>query len=550
MNELKGKQIVLYYVDRNPVIERSIIENKTRTFFEGIYNVPICFCRPIERSIKIDIENLDSDSRVKKVVYNIEDLRSLETFLKNMQYYEFCADYKISENGRFLKADLYDDGELVNTLYNYFNYYYYGKNNSLLDDRIRSPHPRGACELSLCFTNDDKLYFLCDNSSRRALNIEEEHLDLFANIIYVKNIDELFMPSDKIKEKNDRIQQEEEKVNSLDDWTRWHIIKEKEETLAKYKKDWNKLLRNEYLILNKLKDFNMSVNNFFENHLSIEDAFKDQEVVLDDNFIVYEEEIKEMNSYTSDEINSLIDEYKKGNEDSLNKIIASKLKTVVEIVKLYSNNGVDASDLLQEGNIALVKTCKGLKKYNISTDSTLNNHIYKNVTKSIVDYLLSRGKQLVFTPEIYYYLECFKELNLEEIYDNFSDRLNYVKEVANYLDIDLNESVWACSLLSLDKDALESTIEYELYDDLSIEDEVMKKLMGDSMPKLLDVLDDHKRKIIDMYYGLEGYESHTISDIAKELNCSRTAVNQIITSGVKKMVVRAKKLELHLFLEK
>ena len=102
----------------------------------------------------------------------------------------------------------------------------------------------------------------------------------------------------------------------------------------------------------------------------------------------------------------------------------------------------------------------------------------------------------------------------------------------------------------MESEVFDSTIEYDLYDDMSVEDEVMKELMKQDVSSLLDSLDERKRIMIDMYYGLEGYEKSSNEEIAKVVGGNSKTIGQSVRNTVKSLVIKANKLELNDSLER
>ena len=546
-----NKYIVFYYLDSSVEVDKG--ENKI-----------------INDADRIDYDKLGNNKHVIKKSFKIDDPDAIFKFFSENT--EWHGDDLDTLNEHFLKADLFAGKERVNTIYNYTNYYRYGKNQSLLEkytSKFKSPYPNNYYKYNpynhysydhyvyetnslLCFAFDyETLVFIERDPTEKKLIGYDRHAITAGSCDDLFHLSEIYEKSLKDKVLIKYLVQEDD----LAEDSNKSLINELENISAsrrsEYKSDIYKLFSS-MASPDKMDELDANIKEFIESLTGLEEIFKTQKVVLDDNFVVYEDEIKELNVPSVEEINNLINEYKKGNEEAFNKIVTSKLGIVTEIVKLYSNNGIPASDLLQEGNLALIESVKRAKTYTdiYSINPRLNTLIYKNVTKAIVDYIVSKGIQIEFTPEIKLYLKELNRIKTVLAGEKEYNGLDIVINIADYLKIDMKEAIWLCSLISMDSEVLDSTIEYDLYDDMSVEDEVMEKLMKEDVSKLLDSLDERTRLMLDMYYGLEGYEKINQGEIGKIFNVSRAAVSQSTRNAVKSLIIKANNLELHDYLER
>ena len=552
----KSKYVVFYYFDSSlDALLKSEIER-------------------IEESDRLDFNTLDSNQHVIKKSFKVTDSNALfKYFSENTEWTKKDLN---QIDGHFLKADFYIGNELVNTVYNFYNYYHFGKGKDFLEDKITESEKFKYIRYNfnrpyLCYyTRDGRFQFIQNKSE----NFESTFYSSYEQISdKISDLYQIFYADDIINKISG-----EKKYQNMS-------AEEKEKEFQKIKRDYNmhdldgdvpfvfkrhglhgyigkqkeEEFKNLYRIFSSLgvdednieKQEEM-VKDCIRNLEGVEDAFKSQKVILDDNFIVYEDEIKKLEIPSDKEIDTLIMEYKNGNDDALNKIVTSKLGIVMEIVKLYSNNGIPASDLLQEGNIALINTIKDIRKYGNRYNHSLaiDSLIYKNVTKTIVNYIVSKGIQIEFTPEIKLYYQTLEKFRTILAFYKDYDGLELILNIKEFLELDTSQVIWLCSLISMESEVFDSTIEYDLYDDMSVEDEVMKELMKQDVSRLLDSLDERKRIMIDMYYGLEGYEKSSNEEIAKVVGGNSKTIGQSVRNAVKSLVIEANKLELNEYLER
>lgn len=550
----KSKYVVFYYLD-------SSMDNLLKSEVDRI-----------EENGRLDYNTLDGNQHVIKKSFKVTDSDALfKYFSENTEWTKKDLNQL---DGHFLKADFYIGNELVNTVYNFYNYYHFGKGMDYLEEKITANSR--YLEYSfyrpyLCYYTKNKYFQFIQNKSDgfqdTVFSSYDQITDQISDLYQIFYADDIINKiSGEKKYRNMSIEEKDKEYKKIKNEYTMHDLDDdvpfvfKRHDLHGYiGKQKEEEFKNLYRMLSSLgvdednieKQEEM-VKDCIRNLEGVEDAFKSQKVVLDDNFVVYEDEINKLEKTSDEEIDSLVMEYKNGNDDALNKIVTSKLGIVAQIVKLYSNNGIPASDLLQEGNIALINTIKDIRKYGNRYNHSLaiDSLIYKNVTKTIVDYIVSKGIQIEFTPEIKLYYQTLEKFRTILAFYKDYDGLELILNIKEFLELDTSQVIWLCSLVSMDSEVFDSTIEYDLYDDMSVEDEVMKELMKQDVSRLLDSLDERKRIMIDMYYGLEGYEKSSNEEIAKVVGGNSKTIGQSVRNAVKSLVIEANKLELNEYLER
>lgn len=550
----KSKYVVFYYLD-------SSMDNLLKSEVERI-----------EENSRLDYNTLDGNQHVIKKSFKVTDSDTLfKYFSENTEWTKKDLN---QIDGHFLKADFYIGNELVNTVYNFYNYYHFGKGMDFLEEKITANSR--YLEYSfyrpyLCYYTKNKYFQFIQNKSDgfqdTVFSSYDQITDQISDLYQIFYADDIINKiSGEKKYQNMSIEEKDKEYKKIKNEYTMHdldgdvpFVFKRHDLHGYIGKQKEEEFKNLYRMLSSLgvdednieKQEEM-VKDCIRNLEGVEDAFKSQKVVLDDNFVVYEDEINKLEKTSDEEIDSLVMEYKNGNDDGLNKIVTSKLGIVMEIVKLYSNNGIPASDLLQEGNIALINTIKDIRKYGNRYNHSLaiDSLIYKNVTKTIVDYIVSKGIQIEFTPEIKLYYQTLEKFRTILAFYKDYDGLELILNIKEFLELDTSQVIWLCSLVSMDSEVFDSTIEYDLYDDMSVEDEVMKELMKQDVSRLLDSLDERKRIMLDMYYGLEGYEKSSNEEIAKVVGGNSKTIGQSVRNAVKSLVIEANKLDLNEYLER
>jgi len=230
----------------------------------------------------------------------------------------------------------------------------------------------------------------------------------------------------------------------------------------------------------------------------------------------------------------------KGDEKALNHMIEANLRFVVSVAKGYRNRGLSFLDLINEGNLGLMKAAR---TFDPERGVRFVSYAVWWIRQSILAAILDKA-DIVRIPQsqtkkirkINKKVEAMKLKAGGPVSDS---------EVMKKADIDretLNEvQQFAHGYLSLDTTHVGDS-EKPIIDFLSNPKEVdnlEKKLMDlDLTSKLqaaLKTLDQRDGKILTWRYGLDGHESQTLDEIGKRLNISKERVRQIEERAMKKI---------------
>jgi RNA polymerase primary sigma factor len=254
---------------------------------------------------------------------------------------------------------------------------------------------------------------------------------------------------------------------------------------------------------------------------------------------LYLKEIKNIPLLTPQEEKALATRARRGDQEARKRLIQSNLRLVINIAKRYSHFGLPLMDLIEEGNIGLMKAVskfKPKKGYRFSTYAAW--WIRQYISRAIVE----QGKVVripVYASEL---LSKWKK-TVEELTQKLR-RKPKDSEVAKKMNLPVKKvkqiSQWVIKTPSLEAPIGDQgdIVFMDVIEDessLSPQQAVADFLRHERISDLLEMMDERERKILDMRFGLSDGDAHTLSDIAKELGITRERVRQIEAQALKKL---------------
>lgn len=253
----------------------------------------------------------------------------------------------------------------------------------------------------------------------------------------------------------------------------------------------------------------------------------------------YLQDIRKIPLLTAQEEIDLSRKVHKGDRKARDRMIRSNLRLVISIAKRYMNLGVPLSDLIEEGNIGLMK---GVEKFDPERGFRFSTYaawwIKQGISRSIID----QGK-MIRVP-VYMNEEILKYKKVTEELTHRLKRKPRIGEVAKRLQVsvdkirDLENSITKMSSLEAPiGEEGEGQVKDMIADEsFTSPDEHLDIFFNQERTQsFLEMLDERERKIIGMRFGLLDGEVHTLAEVADELGISRERVRQIEVATINKI---------------
>ena len=255
----------------------------------------------------------------------------------------------------------------------------------------------------------------------------------------------------------------------------------------------------------------------------------------------YLKEIRTISLLTPEEEISLSKRVRKGDEQARKAMIRANLRLVINIAKRYMHLGIPFLDLIEEGNLGLMKAVEKFnpkKGYRFSTYAAW--WIKQGITRSISE----QGK-LIRVP-VYMSDLITKWRKKKEALSHKLNRIPTDMEIAKRLGLKKDKMEQINFWMSTSTSSLDAPIGEDdenqiadLIEDKSIAppDQGISKLFDQERVNnlLTEVMNERERQILDMRFGLHDLKQHTLAEVAKKLGVSRERVRQIEEAALKKL---------------
>jgi len=264
----------------------------------------------------------------------------------------------------------------------------------------------------------------------------------------------------------------------------------------------------------------------------------------------YLQEIGKIELLTADEEVELARKIRSKDYHALNKLVRANLRFVVSVSKQYQNQGLTLPDLINEGNIGLIKAAK---RFDETKGFKFISYAVWWIRQSILQALAEHAR-IVRLP-------LNKIGSINKINQAFSkmeqefERSPTPDEIAKELDLDALEIKQIINNsghhVSMDAPITQED-DNNLYDillskdSISPDSELLKESLNKEIERILSTLSSREAEIVRLYYGLSGKNALTLEEIGEKFDLTRERVRQIKGKVIKVLKSRSKILRSYL----
>lgn len=266
----------------------------------------------------------------------------------------------------------------------------------------------------------------------------------------------------------------------------------------------------------------------------------------------YLQEIGKVDLLTADEEIELAIKIKKGDQGALEKLVKANLRFVVSVAKQYQNQGLTLGDLINEGNLGLIKAAK---RFDETRGFKFISYAVWWIRQSILQALAEQSR-IVRLP-----LNRVGALNkIGKAYSNLEqefEREPSANELARELEMDINEVSDTLKIsgrhVSMDAPFAQGE-ENRLLDVLENDQQpspdfiLMSESLRNEIERALATLTERESEVIKLYFGLGTEHSLTLEEIGEKFNLTRERVRQIKEKAIRRLrhASRSKNLRAYL----
>jgi RNA polymerase primary sigma factor len=282
------------------------------------------------------------------------------------------------------------------------------------------------------------------------------------------------------------------------------------------------------------------------------DATVPKGIAVDDPVRMYLKEIGKVPLLTADEEVELAKRMEAGDEEAKKKLCEANLRLVVSIAKRYVGRGMLFLDLIQEGNLGLIKAVDKFdykKGYKFSTYATW--WIRQAITRSIADQARTIRIPVHMVETINKLIRVsrtlLQELGREPTPEEISKEMNISVEKVREIQKIAQEPVSLETPIGEEEDS--HLGDFIPDDDVPAPAEAAAfSMLKEQLVEVLGTLTDREQKVLRLRFGLDDGRSRTLEEVGKEFDVTRERIRQIEAKALRKLrhPSRSKKLKDYL----
>ncbi len=242
---------------------------------------------------------------------------------------------------------------------------------------------------------------------------------------------------------------------------------------------------------------------------------------------------------TADEEVELARKIKGGDQQALDRLVNANLRFVVSVAKQYQNQGLSLPDLINEGNLGLIKAAQ---RFDETRGFKFISYAVWWIRQSILQALAEQSRIIRLPLNQVGSINKIRKTSskLEQIYE----RLPSTDEIAEQLDLPEHKIKNAMKIntryISMDAplraDDDQVFLDQFVPDDVEGTDEaLMRESLGREIQRSLASLSEKERDVINMYYGIGMNHGYTLEEIGAKFDLTRERVRQIKEKAIRRL---------------
>lgn len=247
-----------------------------------------------------------------------------------------------------------------------------------------------------------------------------------------------------------------------------------------------------------------------------------------------------------DEEVELAQKIKMGDQIALDRLVRANLRFVVSVAKQYQNQGLSLADLINEGNVGLIKAAQ---RFDETKGFKFISYAVWWIRQAILQAVAEQSRMVRLPLNQVGFLSRVKKTAsyLEQLYQ----RKPTIKEIADELDMpeDKIEAILKINSKEVSMDAPVSSDDDLTFIDTMVPEnnydadkEIVSQTESEEIKRSLSVLSEKERRVIEYYFGLDANShTYTLEEIGYMMDMTRERVRQVKDKALKKLRTRSKK---------
>ena len=263
-------------------------------------------------------------------------------------------------------------------------------------------------------------------------------------------------------------------------------------------------------------------------------------------------DISKVQMIGADEEVELARKIKAGDEDALNRLVTTNLRFVVSVAKQYQNQGIGLQDLINEGNLGLIKAAQ---RFDETRGFKFISYAVWWIRQAILQAIADQSRIVRLPLNQVGVINKIKK-ETARLEQNLN-RLPTTEEIANAMDMPVYK-VAEIMKMNNHPQSIDSPIapnEETRFVDVFVHDNddntdtsLMKESLSSEINDLLKTLPDKEADVLRLFFGIGTSHEHTLDEIGDKLELSRERVRQIKERALKRLRQNAKNKNLKSYL--